>query len=312
MKIVITGAAGLVGQNLVLMLLEESDSNLEIVAIDKNTQNLEFLKQLAPTIKAVAMDLATKAEWELEFQGADCVVLLNAQIGATEIAPFIRNNVEATSNVLDAIETHCPAVRVVHISSSVVNSLADDFYVQTKKEQEDIVKGRITNLVVLRPTLMFGWFDRKHLGWLARFMKASPIFPIPGSGRYVRQPLFVRDFCSVIRQCVFNSDITGTHEISGQEKIFYLDVIKAIKEATKPKCLIVKIPYKLFEVLLRLYALFDKDPPFTVSQLEALVIPEEFEVTNWPEIFNVMATRFDDAVRKTFTDPKYSQVLMKF
>ena len=27
---------------------------------------------------------------------------------------------------------------------------------------------------------MFGWFDRKHLGWLSRFMSKVPIFPIPG------------------------------------------------------------------------------------------------------------------------------------
>jgi len=31
---------------------------------------------------------------------------------------------------------------------------------------------------------MFGWFDRKHLGWLSRFMKKVPVFPIPGHGHY--------------------------------------------------------------------------------------------------------------------------------
>ena len=31
---------------------------------------------------------------------------------------------------------------------------------------------------------MFGWFDRKHLGWLARFMTRAPVFPVPGHGRY--------------------------------------------------------------------------------------------------------------------------------
>ena len=41
---------------------------------------------------------------------------------------------------------------------------------------------------------MFGWFDRKHLGWLARFMCRVPVFPIPGSGEYLRQPLYVGDF----------------------------------------------------------------------------------------------------------------------
>jgi len=40
--------------------------------------------------------------------------------------------------------------------------------------------------VVLRPTLMFGWFDRKHVGWLKRFMERMPVFPIPGDGRMWR------------------------------------------------------------------------------------------------------------------------------
>ena len=52
---------------------------------------------------------------------------------------------------------------------------------------------------VLRPTLMFGWFDRKHLGWLARFMRKVPVFPIPDEGRYLRQPLYVGDFCNTSR-----------------------------------------------------------------------------------------------------------------
>jgi hypothetical protein len=46
---------------------------------------------------------------------------------------------------------------------------------------------------------MFGWFDRKHLGWLSRFMKKVPVFPIPGHGRYMRQPLYGgRDFANII------------------------------------------------------------------------------------------------------------------
>jgi len=33
---------------------------------------------------------------------------------------------------------------------------------------------------------MFGWFDRKHLGWLARFMRKVPIFPVPDRGDFLR------------------------------------------------------------------------------------------------------------------------------
>jgi uncharacterized protein YbjT (DUF2867 family) len=71
----------------------------------------------------------------------------------------------------------------VHISSSVVNSRAGDFYTESKKAQEKIVVESGLPACLLRPILMFGWFDRKHLGWLARFMQRAPAFPAPGDGR---------------------------------------------------------------------------------------------------------------------------------
>ena len=84
----------------------------------------------------------------------------------------------------------------------MVNSVATDLYTQTKLQQEQLVLEKWHGAVVLRPTLMFGWFDRKHLGWLARFMQALPVFPIPGSGRFIRQPLYVGDFCMLIQRCL--------------------------------------------------------------------------------------------------------------
>ena len=86
---------------------------------------------------------------------------------------------------------------------------------------------------VLRPTLMFGWFDRKHLGWLSRFMKKVPIFPIPGHGRYMRQPLYVGDFCNIIISCIEHRIRDGIYNISGHEKVDYIDMIREIKRATR-------------------------------------------------------------------------------
>ena len=97
-------------------------------------------------------------------------------------------------------------------------------------------------VVVLRPTLMFGWFDRKHLGWLARFMQKAPVFPIPGNGRYLRQPLYAGDFCDIIMACIERRP-SGTYNISGQEKIDYIDLIRAVKAATGARAPIVRIPY---------------------------------------------------------------------
>jgi len=159
---------------------------------------------------------------------------------------------------------------------------------------------------------MFGWFDRKHFGWLSRFMKRVPIFPIPGNGKYIRQPLYVGDFCKIIISCMLNSDLNGTFNISGLEKVQYIEIIRNIKSASKSKTIILKIPYVLFYYLLKIWSIFDRDPPFTTQQLEALVTKEEFEIINWPKIFNVKNTPYKDAINETFNFPPFSEITLDF
>jgi nucleoside-diphosphate-sugar epimerase len=159
---------------------------------------------------------------------------------------------------------------------------------------------------------MFGWFDRKHLGWLSRLMRKIPVFPIPGDGKFMRQPLYVGDFCEVIISCIEKKIPDGIFNISGHEKIDYIDMIRLIKRSISSKTIILKIPYPIFYVLLWIWAIFDKNPPFTTQQLKALVAKDEFEVINWPQIFGVDYTPFDKAIHETFNHPRYSQIILNF
>jgi nucleoside-diphosphate-sugar epimerase len=59
-KIVITGAAGLVGQNLTVMLREMGYQ--DIVSIDKQKNNLALLAQLNPGVRTVLADMGAWAE----------------------------------------------------------------------------------------------------------------------------------------------------------------------------------------------------------------------------------------------------------
>lgn len=303
------GGAGLVGQNLVAQLKRKGYSNL--VVLDKHRANLEVLRKFHPDIVVEYADLAENGTWQKHFEGADAVVMLQAQIGDPKPEPFIRNNITSTDNILALIQRH-NIPYTVHISSSVVESVANDHYTNTKREQEKNVLASGINCVVLRPTLMFGWFDRKHLGWLSRFMQKVPVFPIPGSGRYMRQPLYVGDFCSIIISCLESQTSGQVFNITGREKLDYIDIIRQIKRATGAKARIVKIPYALFYGLLKTWALFDKNPPFTADQLKALVAHDEFEVIDWPDIFKVNATPFSQAIDETFNDPTYSNVTLEF
>ena len=309
MKIVITGAAGLVGQNLIPRL--KARGGFEIVAIDKHATNLAILRELHPDVAAIEADLAEAGDWTRALDGADTVVICHAQIGGLKEAEFTRNNVQATQRLLEALASR-RSTHLVHISSSVVNSAAVDWYTESKKAQEELVLASGHPSIVLRPTLMFGWFDRKHLGWLARFMRRVPVFPVPGHGRYLRQPLYAGDFCNIVTSAIERRLSAMQVNVSGQERIFYIDLIRQVRQATDAKATIVRLPYRLFWTLLAVYGLFDKNPPFTVKQLAALVTPDEFEVIDWPGMFGVQATPLARALDETFRHPRYSSIVLEF
>ncbi len=308
-SIVITGAAGLVGQNLIPRL--KAQGYADIVAIDKHPANTAILRRLHPDISVIEANLTKADGWQEAVSKCDVVVCAHAQIGGIDQAAFEENNVVATRRLIEVVKTN-PKAYIVHISSSVVESAASDWYTETKAVQERLVVEAGIPGIVLRPTLMFGWFDRKHIGWLARFMQRVPIFPIPGDGRYLRQPLYAGDFCDIVMSCVVHRPNNVAYNISGQEQIDYIDLMRTVRDVCGARTAIVRIPHGIFWSLLKLYAVFDRDPPFTTKQLEALVTPDVFEVIDWPGIFGVKATPLRTALEQTFCDPVYSKIVLEF
>lgn len=307
-KIVLTGAAGLVGQNLIVEM--KLQGYTQLVAIDKHAHNLEILRKLHPDVTTVLADLAEPGDWTTAFDGAKLVVQLHAQITGKTTDLFVRNNLTATERVLAASKA-ADVPFMVHISSSVVNSVAKDDYTHTKREQEAMVVASGQRHCVLRPTLMFGWFDPKHLGWLSRFMARTPVFPIPGDGRFMRQPLYERDFCRCIVRCIETEPDGRVFDIVGDTRVDYVDIIRTIKRVKNLRTLIVHIPIGFFAFLLRTYSLFSNKPPFTADQLKALSAGDDFKGVDTEAVFGVRQTPFEAAIRESYTDPRYSHVVLQ-
>lgn len=307
-KIVITGAAGLVGQNLVLLLREKGYTHITV--IDKHKKNLGILAQLNPGITIIEADIANLGPWSDAFINCNCAILLHAQITSKTSDDFERNNIIATQNVIAGLKQH-QVPHVIHISSSVVNSVANDDYTQTKTRQEQLIQQSGLTCCILRPTLMFGWFDPKHLGWLSRFMAKIPVFPIPGNGLYLRQPLYSRDFCQVIAHTLENQLRNCTYDIVGQEEVFYIDIIRAIKTSKKLRTLLLKIPYTMFYWLMWAYGKVSSKPPFTPDQLVALTAGDHFTGVDVEKEFGIKFTPFNEAIKETFTHPTYSDIILE-
>ncbi len=305
--IIVTGAAGLVGQNLVPMLVK---SGYKIIAIDRN-KNLNLLQYLNPTVECINIDVSAPGVWQEIFKNADAVVQLHAQIAAQSLKPFMKSNVDGVKNVLAACKKY-KIKNLIHISSSVVLSLAKDEYTYTKTIGEELVHKSTIPHTILRPPLMYGCFDAKHLGWITKFMQRIPIVPLPGNGKYIRQPLYVNDLCKVIVALTKRKPQNKIWNIIGKEKIPYVDLLRIIAKTRGWKRLFIPIPLPIFGFLLRLYSFITRKTVFTPDQMKALTAGDEFKVEPWCKEFKVQYTPFRKAMRQTWHSEcsKYSKQMI--
>ena len=135
-KIFITGGAGLLGFNLCKVLSEKDD--IQLTVLDKNLENLRKLQIFFPSVDVIRADLSVMDGWEKGITNYDHLIICHAQITSLDKVDFEQNNIIATKNLLKIFEDK-NLDSCIHISSSVVNSKAEDFYSKTKRDQEKLV-----------------------------------------------------------------------------------------------------------------------------------------------------------------------------
>jgi len=301
-KIIVTGAAGHVGLNLLTLL---DTSKYEIIAIDKSSNNLQIVKNINPKISILHADLSVRdKKWEKLFEKAYCVIQLQCQLSGKTQEPYIRNNITSVKNVIDVCEKY-KIKNLIHFSSISVISVAKGYYNKTKKAGEKLVKKSKLSYTILRPTLMYGCFDAKHLGFMTKLLEKSPVFPIPGNGKYIRQPLYIKDVVKIIVNLTEKKPERKVYNIVGREKIYFIDIIKIIARARKKNSIIIRIPIPIFVFLLKLYSIITNKSPFIRPQLTALTAGDVFEVTNWEKQFRVKYTPFRQGIEDMFRSEYY-------
>ena len=161
MKLFLPGGAGLVGLNLIY-LIQKNYPDWELIVVDKKSKSIEIAKKLFPdsNISFVSenLNITDNAKWPSLIKNCDACIMLQEEIGNTDNNQFWYNNVESTITIIKELKKN-NIKRLIHISSSVVNSVSRDQYTITKRKQEEIVKTEWEDPVILSPTLMFGWFD---------------------------------------------------------------------------------------------------------------------------------------------------------
>src|SRR5216683_4648462 len=181
---VVTGAFGYTGKYITKRLLDAGRRVRTITGHPNRSNSFGNQVEIAP------MDFSDPAGLVRSLRGAS--VLYNTYWVRFNHGRATFDEAVTNSRVLIQAAKEAGVRRIVHLS--IANPSLDSHlsYYSGKALVEKAIMDSGRSYAILRPTVIFGIEDIliNNIAWFARH---SPLFAIPGSGRYQLQPIFVED-----------------------------------------------------------------------------------------------------------------------
>ena len=244
MKILITGATGLLGSHLIKELQQRHEQIRALVLPVENADNL--VKQ---GIEVVRGDITDASTLEPAVQDIDIVFHLAGMMGVTRpVADYRLVNVNGSENLYKAAQK-ASVRRYVHTSSHTIYGLGygrfltendllkpdPDPYSITKAEGDRLMRRLMltsdVETVILRPGTFFGPYDRLHFGRMAGRMKAGKGLII-GRGDNTLPFCYVTDVVQGFLLAAYHENAPGNvYNITNDRPLTQLEMFNAIADA---------------------------------------------------------------------------------
>jgi NADH dehydrogenase len=159
--------------------------------------------------------------------------------------------------------------RIVHLS--IANPSLDSHlpYYSGKALVEKAIMDSGLCYTILRPTVIFGIEDIliNNIAWFARH---SPLFAIPGSGRYQLQPIFVDDLAELAENSTRQENSVVVDAV-GLEILAFEDLVRQIAMAIGAKPKFIHVSPRIALQMLRLVGPIVGDVILTREEIEGLM-----------------------------------------
>ena len=311
MKIIISGATGFIGKNLVEKI--SKIKKFEIICLVRKTSNkkdIVFLKK--HNVIIIYGDITKKKEinsLKNEFDNSDIIIHLAGILGKFNIKKkeYHKINVIGTKNLIGI----CKKQKFIYCSTAGVLGKIENgnekskpsptnIYEKSKLEGEKIVK-KYNNYVILRPGLIYGKYD-KHLLPLFNSIKEKKFFLL-GNGNSKIQPTYVDDLINCLIYSVNKKIKNQYYLITGEKPITIKYFTLTIAKYCKVNLNKIKIPLfvaKLYVILTeRICQKLKINQILTKSRLDFFTISRTFNNEKAKKELNFKPNNFEIGFKKT-------------
>jgi len=223
MRILLTGATGLLGGELLELLLARGHKTRCLLRPDSPHAS----RLAGKRVKILRGDAAREEDLYKALGDTDALL----HVAGIEYSPPIVRAARRAG-----------VGRILIVGSTSAHS-AYAFRSSPKLRMEELVRASGLAWTIVRPSMIYGSERDRNVHRLLRFLDRSPVFPIFGPGTNLWQPVYHEDCArGVFEALVRPASVGRTYDLPGAEPLSYLDMVKTSAEALGRRPRIVKLP----------------------------------------------------------------------
>lgn len=294
----ITGGTGFIGRALVRHMFEAEYPLRTLIRPSPRTPRLPTGVPLEVAVASLNDPRGLRAA----LSGVDYVIHLASAEGHGKSGDLLATDIHGAQNLAEAA-ADAGVKRLVYVSHLGADRMSAFPALKAKGIAEEHVRRSGAPYTILRSSIIFGPEDRFTVP-IARLLRAAPgLFPLPGGGRAVVQPLWIEDLVTCILWAFENSGMENqTYEIGGSEYFPLSQVVETIMEVSHHRRIIVPLSMPNLRALTILLDSMFPNFPISSYWLDYFSINRTCPVDNLTRAFGLMPARFTyrlDYLRRT-------------